>query len=297
MSILPKLAIPPDQDSYEAAPGSEVLSVKLDGGVSRSRRDFIGAAAGFRVQWTLTPTEYQYLDSFFKHIKNGSLPFLIDLILDGPVMLEYTAKFVPGSYKLAKQSGLTYIVSAELEVASLLSPPNPTQYLGYKDILDTGTVIGRYNTVLGKWRTPPGGGFNAVAVGLGFIGIYEPSTFQVVVYETKPDGSPGSLVAASQELSDITFPNWFESPLDQEILLAPDRDYWVGWYGLEMSYAYYCAYFEAQGSLIDGIRTTGAQGLLNPFPDVTGAAEWPDVNGTALQKCRPPCVYLRTATP
>lgn len=114
------LSLAPDQAGYSVEDGEEVLSVRLDGGLSRYRRDVVGAASSVRVQWTVGPTEYAYLRAFYRTTTGrGTEAFLVDLILDSATLTRHTAYFVPGSMKLTGVSGLTYTVQAMLEVKPL----------------------------------------------------------------------------------------------------------------------------------------------------------------------------------
>lgn len=112
-----KLTLPPDQSAYSVTDGSEVVSSKLDGGASRYRRDVLNSTSTVSAQWTVGPEAYKYLRAFFKSVTtNGALPFLIDLLLDEPILTEHKAYFVPGSMSLGQQQGMTYFVRASLEV-------------------------------------------------------------------------------------------------------------------------------------------------------------------------------------
>lgn len=120
-----KLYVQPESAGYAVERGSEVLSVALDGGASKLRRDVLNASFKVNVSFVLDPTEYNYLNAFFRTAtEHGSLPFEIDLILDNTTLTEYTARFVPDTFKLTAQKGLTYYVGAVLEVESL--PDNAT---------------------------------------------------------------------------------------------------------------------------------------------------------------------------
>lgn len=114
---LVKFVLPPDQASYSVVDGTEVIGSKLDGGASRYRRDILNSTSRVTVQWTIGPDEYKYVRAFYKAVTvSGSLPFEIELILDEPELTTHKAYFVPGSMALRQQQGLTYFVSAELEV-------------------------------------------------------------------------------------------------------------------------------------------------------------------------------------
>lgn len=114
---LTQFAIPPDQATYSVKDGKEVVATKLDGGAARYRRDILGSTSRVSVQWTVGPEKYRYIRSFFRAIvESGSLPFNIDLILDDIYLTTHKSYFVPDSMTLVSQMGLTYVVTAELEV-------------------------------------------------------------------------------------------------------------------------------------------------------------------------------------
>lgn len=114
---LTKLVLLPDNSSYSVTDGKEVISTQLDGGAARYRRDILGATSTVGVSFVLGPAEYKYLRAFYRTVTvSGSTPFLIDLILDEPTLTEHKAYFIPGSMQLTGQKGLTYTVSAQLEV-------------------------------------------------------------------------------------------------------------------------------------------------------------------------------------
>lgn len=112
-----KLQLPPDSAGYSVTDGKEVVSIQLDGGAARYRRDILNANSKVTCQWSCDRDEYQYLRAFFKTATSqGSLPFLIDLALDDPSLTEHQAYFVPGSMVLREQRGHLYVVASELDV-------------------------------------------------------------------------------------------------------------------------------------------------------------------------------------
>lgn len=114
---LSKFILPPDNSQYSVADGKEVVATQLDGGAARYRRDILGATSTVNVAWILGTNDYKYMRSFYRALTlKGAKPFLIDLILDEPTLTEHKAYFVPGSFQLTGQKGLTYWVSAQLEV-------------------------------------------------------------------------------------------------------------------------------------------------------------------------------------
>jgi hypothetical protein len=112
-----KLVLTPSEAGYSATPGSDVLSVQLSGGPSRTRLDFVGSVATVNVSWNIPVDAFNYLQAFYRTgAQQGGEPFLIDLILDGAALVEYEAKFIPESYQVVGVQGLTTMVTAQLEV-------------------------------------------------------------------------------------------------------------------------------------------------------------------------------------
>lgn len=135
-----KFVIPPDNSQYSATDGKEVVGTQLDGGAARYRRDIIGATSTVNVAWILGTNDYKYLRSFYRGITGkGATPFLINLILDEFELTEHKAYFVPGSLQLTQQKGLTYWVSAQLEVY-----PN--------EDTDNGSFAYMYNAMGPDWQ-------------------------------------------------------------------------------------------------------------------------------------------------
>ncbi|RTL04406.1 hypothetical protein EKK58_10560 [Candidatus Dependentiae bacterium] len=116
-----KLVITPSENGYSVTDGNEIASTKLDGGLSKSRKDKENAAAIVSVKWTvLSKLEYEYIRAFYRTpAKTGANEFLIDLLMDDTGMTEHIAKFVPGSFKTDEVDANTYGISAQLEVKPL----------------------------------------------------------------------------------------------------------------------------------------------------------------------------------
>src|SRR5687768_16414160 len=101
-----KLYLCPLSSGYAAQQKSGVLSVELDGGASRYRRDILNCAFLVNVAWLCDEEEYDYLCAFQRTATlNGSLPFSIDLTLDESGPSEYEAYFVPDTFRLAQIEG------------------------------------------------------------------------------------------------------------------------------------------------------------------------------------------------
>lgn len=132
-----KLVIPPNSEGYTAQDGTELLSVQLDGGLPRVRRDLLGAAVRVHLGWTVSAAHYRYLRAFYNIYINDAQPFLIDLLFNEMNLKEYQALFVPGSFKLTGQAGLTYTVEADIDVK-----PEPLDYTLERAYIDQALIYG-----------------------------------------------------------------------------------------------------------------------------------------------------------
>ncbi len=116
MADLPVLNLTPAQAGYTVTPGQQGLQAALAGGPSRFRLDMLNAAGTVAVQWECTPLQFQYLESFMRTTARRTLPFLIDLVIDGFDLATYTATMVPGTESLPQLQGNLTIKQATLEV-------------------------------------------------------------------------------------------------------------------------------------------------------------------------------------
>lgn len=117
---LPVLSIPPDTENYSMAEGVEVIGASTDGGGVRTRKDFVGASYTITCQWTIGQADYDTLTTFYYDtLKQGSLPFQIDLYTDYDVLTTHTAQFIPDTFGVTGVSEQTYTVGATLEVTPL----------------------------------------------------------------------------------------------------------------------------------------------------------------------------------
>lgn len=134
-----KLLVRPESSSYNLTFGTEALRTELDGGRGRYRADILGASTMLEgVQWRLDPDEYDYFMAFYRtESKRASLPFTMDLMVDSSGLVECDCNFIPGSVRLSEQSGITYVVSASIEVKR---PVN----LDEED--EDGDIISEFNT-------------------------------------------------------------------------------------------------------------------------------------------------------
>lgn len=121
---LKKFTIPPQEAGYTVTDGEETIAEKLDGGASRYRADILNASLKVTVRWLFTQAQFGYFRAFYKGTTaSGSLPFLLDLIIDeGTALTEHTCNFVPRKLKTIKVKGHSYQVSVELEVRPIIHP-------------------------------------------------------------------------------------------------------------------------------------------------------------------------------
>lgn len=115
-----KLNLAAVASSYSAQDGEETIAIGLDGGKSRYRRDIANATSRVNVTWITGKYGFKTIRSLYKAVtESGSLPFQIDLILDEYTLTEHTVHFVPNSLSLSSIQGLTYTITAQLEVKPL----------------------------------------------------------------------------------------------------------------------------------------------------------------------------------
>lgn len=115
-----KLNLTPDQASYAVSDSSnEVIRVALQGGAGRYRRDILNGSKLVNVTWTIGPADYDYLQMFYRVATyRAGEPFRIDLLIGESNLTEHDARFIPGTFQLQSQRGLTFTVSAQLEVTA-----------------------------------------------------------------------------------------------------------------------------------------------------------------------------------
>lgn len=140
-----KLLLKPNTSGYSVTIGNEIVSVQVSGGASRSRRDYVGLPSTVNVSWMLDEAGFDYLNAFFRTItQNGVLPFLCDLLLDRPALVEYTCKFIPNSFKpVASTTGASiFNATAQLEVL-----PKITDELLDLEIIETYEAYNNFDPI------------------------------------------------------------------------------------------------------------------------------------------------------
>lgn len=112
-----KLLLTPLIQGYSYSPKNEVVSIDLDGGSPRKRRDKIGVYGAVNCQFILTSNQYRYFMAFYRtKIKSGSLSFTIDLKTEDAFLIEHEAFIRNDSLKLTQQKGDLFYISLSLEV-------------------------------------------------------------------------------------------------------------------------------------------------------------------------------------
>lgn len=116
----------PEQDGYRLRRGRETVSIRLDGGASRVRRDVVGAAHTAECTWVCSSEEYVAITGFFRErLQSRSRLFRIPLLIDAGVTVNYLARVLDDPEELATTRGLMHTVRATLEVL-----PNPIRSFG-----------------------------------------------------------------------------------------------------------------------------------------------------------------------
>lgn len=114
-----KLHLPPSQASYTLGFTGPVSSI-LAGPKSRFRDDVKRNPYALRVRWFIDDFAFTYLRSFYRTIiKNGSLPFTVDIAVETQLRATYTAMFQSGSFSLNALAMPYFTVTALLDVKQL----------------------------------------------------------------------------------------------------------------------------------------------------------------------------------
>jgi len=131
MNYLTTLPFLPETTSYSTTPSSGIVTVKLDGGLSKSRLDVLGSSSIVSCSWLLTTEEFSQLMAFYHVVgAKGSRVFIADLVIYGTLQ-QVECRFVADSLRINSPSFSAVGVSAELEVLEGLL--DFTQYYNYGD--------------------------------------------------------------------------------------------------------------------------------------------------------------------
>lgn len=128
-----KFAIAPDSASYSFTERAETIGAVLQGGLGKYRQTVKNPSVVVQVQWTFDSSNYNYFKAFYASIvTSGSLPFEIDLAIDGTALEEYTAYFIDDTVSTSAVSGTDYVVRANLELKSKPITASGTPSTPYK---------------------------------------------------------------------------------------------------------------------------------------------------------------------
>lgn len=117
---LRQLGLTPSLNGYSVQRGDTLVRSQPGMGPSAIRLDRYNTPSRVSVSWNVGPADYNYLVAFyFTAIREGALPFLLDVVLDDPEVRQLEAVLIPGSFVLEGIDGLTYHVRAEAEVTPI----------------------------------------------------------------------------------------------------------------------------------------------------------------------------------
>lgn len=116
----------PEQDGYRLRRGKETVTIRLDGGQSRVRRDVLGASHEVTCTFNLDQDEYTTFEGFFRErVQARSRLFRIPLLIDVPVAVNYLARVLDDPEELSATRGYAHTAQVRLEVI-----PNPIKSFG-----------------------------------------------------------------------------------------------------------------------------------------------------------------------
>lgn len=115
MTTFYKLEICPSQTGYSASINYGKNRIQLDGGASRYRQEYRKNSHSVSLTWVTNKFGYNSLVAFASLWSKQNEPFLIDLIIDSPELIQYKCWFKDG-LNLTKVEGLSYTLTADVEV-------------------------------------------------------------------------------------------------------------------------------------------------------------------------------------
>lgn len=135
------LLIEPDENGYSVTEDAAALRTEIKGGQNRYRRDVLNQTMTVSVQFSLNPTDFQYLRAFYNVTNKGTDAFIANLLIETADLREYICNVKPGTWKLNKVDGNLYVVRMTLEVQ-----PNDNG-------LDYAAIVSGYTPF--TWTAPP----------------------------------------------------------------------------------------------------------------------------------------------
>lgn len=135
------LSFLPERSGYAYNNNSGLLTVEVEGGLSKSRADFVGGGNIVDVTYQLTADEYEFFMIFYNTIaEKGAAEIVAPLILDGRSVEEYTCKFVPNSVQMSEPNGSRYIVNCQLEVQNSETGTRKADFYYLRETLQPNTT-------------------------------------------------------------------------------------------------------------------------------------------------------------
>ena len=112
-----KIPFIPLQEGYSSVLNESVTGFRTAGGPARLRKSLLGSVTVVNVEWALDQNEYARLVWMIENqLADGTVPFLIDLVLDDSSLSTYTAQIEQSTFVLNEVEGLRYSVGATLLV-------------------------------------------------------------------------------------------------------------------------------------------------------------------------------------
>lgn len=110
------LDIPLINDSYSVdKSAAEMIRVQLDGGAGRYAVDLFGISDLVNCSFVCSPSDFNYLKSFYNVAVSSGESFLMNLLIDRFELTLYECRFMPNTFKITGTKGLTTFVSATVE--------------------------------------------------------------------------------------------------------------------------------------------------------------------------------------
>lgn len=110
------LELPLSNDAYTTdKSAAEFIRVQLDGGAGRYGIDLFGVSDLVALSFVCSPSDYDYLKSFYNEAIRSGEEFLINLMIDRFELRPYACRFMPQSFRITGTKGLNTFVSATVE--------------------------------------------------------------------------------------------------------------------------------------------------------------------------------------
>jgi hypothetical protein len=119
--LWPSFLPTPEQDGYRVSRGNDAVSIRLDGGPARVRRDALATPHEVTATFLCDETDYVGVIGFLRERTFGRTRFFrLPLLIDAPVVVPYLCRQLDEPETLDSTRGLSFEVRVTLEVL-----PNP----------------------------------------------------------------------------------------------------------------------------------------------------------------------------